>query len=46
MCPSGGDMSIRGLLFQPAITTNKYTKRVGLVQNEPHHDLIENLLWS
>jgi predicted LPLAT superfamily acyltransferase len=34
-----GDMSIHGLLFQLYIYP---TKRVGLVQSELHHHLIEN----
>jgi len=38
-----GDMSIRGLLFQLASTPKKnITKRLGLVQSEPYHHLIEN----
>jgi len=36
------DMSTRGLLFQWASTKKNPTKRVGLVQSEPHHHLIKN----
>ena len=36
-----GDMSIRGLLFQWASTT-QIQLRIGLVQRGPHHYFIEN----
>jgi hypothetical protein len=41
MCPSGGDVYIRGLV-QGASTM----KNVGLVQSGPHHHLIENLKFK
>jgi len=37
-------MSIRGLLFQLASTITNPAKLVDLVQNGPHHHLIENQL--
>jgi hypothetical protein len=38
------DMSIRGLLFQWAITITKKVLILILVQTEPHHHFIENQL--
>ena len=41
MCPSGGDVYIRGLVQGASTMTN-----VGIVQSEPHHHLIENLKFK